>query len=87
MKVIVDGIPATLPDGQSSLNHVDPGAIDRVELVRGPASALWGNAAGGVLLLETAPPTRVSSPRLPSSSETVTASAGSPRPYRSVIAL
>ena len=58
VKVIVDGIPATLPDGQSSLNHVDPGAIDRVELVRGPASALWGNAAGGVLLLETAPPTR-----------------------------
>lgn len=56
VKVIVDGVPATLPDGQSSLNHVDPGAIDRVELVRGPASALWGNAAGGVLLLESAPP-------------------------------
>ncbi|MET0399287.1 MAG: TonB-dependent receptor [Longimicrobiaceae bacterium] len=56
VRVMVDGIPATLPDGQTTLNHVDPGALGRVEVVRGPASALYGNAAGGVVQLTTAPP-------------------------------
>ena len=56
VRVLVDGIPATLPDGQTTLNHVDPGALGRVEVVRGPASALYGNAAGGVVQLTTAPP-------------------------------
>ncbi|MEW5930309.1 MAG: TonB-dependent receptor [Gemmatimonadota bacterium] len=56
VRVLVDGIPATLPDGQTTLNHVDPGALGRVEVVRGPASALYGNAAGGVVQLVTAPP-------------------------------
>ncbi|HEX6939385.1 MAG TPA: TonB-dependent receptor [Longimicrobiales bacterium] len=59
IKVVVDGIPATLPDGQTSLSHVDPGALGRVELLRGPAAVLWGNAAGGVLQLETAAPAMV----------------------------
>lgn len=53
VRVIVDGIPATLPDGQTQLNHVDPGELGRAEVIRGPASALWGNAAGGVIQLET----------------------------------
>ncbi|MGH7475260.1 MAG: TonB-dependent receptor family protein [Longimicrobiales bacterium] len=52
VRVLVDGVPATLPDGQSSLSHVDPAAIERVEVVRGAASALYGNAAGGVIQLE-----------------------------------
>ncbi len=56
VRVLVDGIPATLPDGQTTLNHVDPGTLGRVEVVRGPASALYGNAAGGVVQLTTAPP-------------------------------
>ncbi|RMH23240.1 MAG: TonB-dependent siderophore receptor, partial [Gemmatimonadetes bacterium] len=55
LKVLVDGIPATLPDGQATLDHIDPGALGRVEVVRGPASALYGNAAGGVITFETAP--------------------------------
>jgi iron complex outermembrane receptor protein len=53
VKVIVDGIPATLPDGQTTLNHVELGVLGRAEVIRGPASALYGNAAGGVLQLET----------------------------------
>lgn len=53
VKVLVDGIPATMPDGQTTLNHVDLGSLGRVEVERGPASALYGNAAGGVVLLET----------------------------------
>lgn len=55
VRVLVDGIPATLPDGQTTLNHVDPGALGRAEIIRGPASALYGNASGGVIHLSTAP--------------------------------
>jgi iron complex outermembrane recepter protein len=56
VRVLVDGIPATMPDGQTSLNHVDLGTLGRAEVVRGPASALYGNASGGVIRLVTAPP-------------------------------
>ena len=56
IRVLVDGIPATLPDGQTTLNHVDPSALGRAEVIRGPASALYGNASGGVIRLSTAPP-------------------------------
>ncbi|HUH11469.1 MAG TPA: TonB-dependent receptor plug domain-containing protein, partial [Longimicrobiales bacterium] len=56
VRVVVDGIPATSADGQSALSHVDPALLERVEVIRGPASSLWGNAAGGVLLLETVGP-------------------------------
>jgi len=47
--VIVDGIPATLPDGQSQVDSIDLGSAERIEVLRGPASALYGNAAGGVI--------------------------------------
>jgi len=53
VRVLVDGVPATLPDGQTTLNHVDVSLVRRVELLRGAASSVYGNAAGGVLLLET----------------------------------
>ncbi|HYR08620.1 MAG TPA: TonB-dependent receptor [Longimicrobium sp.] len=56
VRVLVDGIPATLPDGQTTLNHVDPSALGRAEVIRGPASALYGNASGGVIRLSTAAP-------------------------------
>ncbi|MBT8337247.1 MAG: TonB-dependent receptor [Gemmatimonadetes bacterium] len=56
LRAILDGIPATLPDGQTTLDHVDPAALARVELLRGPGSAWYGNGAGGVLLLETRAP-------------------------------
>jgi iron complex outermembrane receptor protein len=53
INITVDGIPATLADGQSTLDHVDIGSLGRVEALRGPASAIYGNASGGVLRLET----------------------------------
>ncbi len=53
VRVIVDGVPATMPDGQTSLSHVDPASLERIEVIRGAGSALWGNASGGVILLET----------------------------------
>jgi iron complex outermembrane recepter protein len=53
VRIILDGIPLTLPDGQAALTNVDPGSIGRVEVIRGPAAALYGNAAGGVISLTT----------------------------------
>ncbi|MEX2530462.1 MAG: TonB-dependent receptor [Gemmatimonadota bacterium] len=56
VRILVDGVPATLPDGQSTLDHLDLGSLGRVEALRGPGSALYGNAAGGVLHFETRRP-------------------------------
>ena len=53
VRVLVDGIPATMPDGQSTLDHLDLGGLTRVETLRGPAASLYGNAAGGVMHLRT----------------------------------
>jgi iron complex outermembrane receptor protein len=53
ISVVVDGIPATLADGQSTLDHVDIASLGRVEAMRGPASAMYGNASGGVLRFES----------------------------------
>ena len=54
IKILVDGIPATLPDGQTTLDHLDVGSLGRVEALRGPAAALYGNGAGGVILFRSA---------------------------------
>ena len=53
VRVIVDGIPATLPDGQGQLSHIDLGSVGRIEVLRGPYSALYGNASGGVVQVFT----------------------------------
>lgn len=49
IKVILDGVPQTLPDGQSTLTNLELSTIDHVEVLRGAASSLYGNASGGVL--------------------------------------
>jgi len=49
-----DGIPATMPDGQGQVSHFNLDAADRVEVLRGPFSALYGNASGGVVQIFTA---------------------------------
>lgn len=56
--VVIDGIPLTLPDGQSTLSNLDLASAGRVEVIRGPASALYGNAAGGVIRVRTREPGR-----------------------------
>ncbi|MEM9171632.1 MAG: TonB-dependent receptor [Pseudomonadota bacterium] len=56
IRVVVDGIPETLPDGQSGIDGIDLGAAARVEVLRGGAGALYGNAGGGVLLIKTQAP-------------------------------
>lgn len=53
VKVLVDGIPETLADGQTQLDSIDPGIIDHIEVIRGPSSSLYGNASGGVIAITT----------------------------------
>ena len=53
IKIIVDGIPETLPDGQGSVDGVDIGSASRINVIRGPASSLYGNASGGAILIES----------------------------------
>ncbi|MGH7526431.1 MAG: TonB-dependent receptor family protein [Gemmatimonadales bacterium] len=55
LKILLDGIPQTLPDGQSQLTNVDFADLDRAEVLRGASSSLYGNASGGVIALQTAP--------------------------------
>ena len=51
LQAFLNGVPLTMPDGQSMLDIVDPVFIGRSELLRGPSSLFWGNASGGVLHL------------------------------------
>lgn len=53
IKIIVDGIPETLPDGQAGVDSIDLGSARRIEVLRGPSSSLYGNASGGVIAIET----------------------------------
>ena len=53
VRLYVDGIPGTLPDGQGQISHVDLGSAERIEVLRGPFSALYGNSSGGVLQVFT----------------------------------
>jgi iron complex outermembrane recepter protein len=54
IRLRVDGLPETLPDGQSQVDTIDLESAQRVEVIRGPAAAIYGNAAGGVIDVRTA---------------------------------
>ena len=59
VRIMRDGMPLTMPDGQTPLDYLDLESIGRVEVIRGTASALYGNATGGVIDLSSAPPAAV----------------------------
>ena len=56
IRLIADGIPATMPDGQGQASTFALGSAERIEVLRGPFSALYGNAAGGVIAIDTEDP-------------------------------
>lgn len=56
IKILVDGIPETLPDGQGSVDSIDLGSTGRIEVLRGPSSSMYGNASGGVVAITTEEP-------------------------------
>jgi len=53
IKVLVDGIPESLPDGQANVDSIDIGSSERIEVIRGPVSSLYGNASGGAVIITT----------------------------------
>lgn len=53
VKLLVDGIPESTPDGTAQVDNIDMGLMRRMQVLRGPSSGLYGNAAGGVIVLET----------------------------------
>ncbi len=53
IRLYADGIPGTMPDGQGQFSQFDLGSADHIEVLRGPFSALYGNASGGVISVFT----------------------------------
>ncbi len=53
IKIIVDGIPETTPDGQSQLDNLPLGLISNIEVIRGPNANLYGNSSGGIISINT----------------------------------
>jgi iron complex outermembrane recepter protein len=58
LRLVADGIPASGPDGQGQVSHVDIAGAQRVEVLRGPFSVLYGNSSGGVIAVVGAAATR-----------------------------
>ena len=56
VRVLRDGMPLTLPDGQTPVDYLSLESVGTIEVIRGAASALYGNASGGVIDLRTAAP-------------------------------
>ena len=54
VRLFTDGIPATMPDGQGQVSHFNLDSAERIEVLRGPFSALYGNSSGGVIQMFTA---------------------------------
>jgi iron complex outermembrane recepter protein len=53
IRILRDGMPLTLPDGQTPIDYLDLESVGRVEVIRGTASALYGNASGGIIDLRS----------------------------------
>ncbi len=70
-----DGIPLSTPDGQGQLSSVLLDNIERIEVLKGPLAALYGNAAGGVISLYSRQPSQ-------SAAGVAVAGSGQHRQYR-----
>lgn len=59
VRLVQDGIPLTMPDGQGQTGLFDLDSAERIEVLRGPFAALYGNSSGGVITVFTEdPPSR-----------------------------
>lgn len=56
IRLVQDGIPLTMPDGQAALNNIDLTSAGRIDVLRGAASLQHGNAAGGAVLIRSETP-------------------------------
>jgi iron complex outermembrane recepter protein len=57
IRLFTDGLPEGTPDGQADVDNLDMGVVRQMEVLRGAASGLYGNAAGGVISMQTEMPT------------------------------
>ena len=57
VRLVADGIPATMPDGQGQVSHFNLMSGGTLEVLRGPFSSLYGNSSGGVVQWQSAAPT------------------------------
>lgn len=55
IRILLDGFPETEPDGRTAFDAIDLSLADRMDVVRSNASALWGNASGGLVSVSTIP--------------------------------
>lgn len=55
IRVMLDGFPETEPDGRTAFDQIDLNLTNNIEIIRSNASALWGNAAGGVINISSVP--------------------------------
>lgn len=62
VRILIDGIPATMPDGQGQAATASLTSASRIEVLRGPVAQLYGNAAGGVLQVFTVDPPKGPAP-------------------------
>lgn len=53
IRIFADDIPLTLPDGQGSVDSIDLGSAQQIDVIRGPFSAVYGSASGGVINIRT----------------------------------
>jgi iron complex outermembrane receptor protein len=56
IKLVVDGIPETTPDGQVQLDNLPLSLIREISVIRGPSALRYGNASGGVIAINTLSP-------------------------------
>ena len=53
IKLIVDGVPEPTPDGQSQIDNLNLEIIDKIEIIRGTSSSLYGNSSAGVIKIQS----------------------------------
>ncbi|MCS7035498.1 MAG: TonB-dependent receptor [Saprospiraceae bacterium] len=53
IRLLLDGIPESAPDGQGQVDNLDLAVVERIEVLRGSSGGLYGNASGGVISLHT----------------------------------